>query len=258
MKTRCFVFAILATASAFGQQGGTIQGHVRLTTTTPPVNRAIPMGADPTCLTINAGKRVLQEVVLRALDGGLANGFVSLNGPFPSSAPPPTPTVIDQKGCTYHPRIQGARVGQTLLVKNSDQTLHNIHSLTKKANAFNTGQPLAGMVFKFQLKSEEVMLHLKCDVHPWMTGYIGVVTHPYYAVTDATGAFSISRVPAGKQTIKVWHERYGFLTQTVEVKNGATSTIDFTYTGTEKKPAVAEELLVPAGVTRIELVASER
>ena len=77
------------------------------------------------------------------------------------------------------------------------------------------------MVFKFELKAEEVMLHIKCDVHPWMVGYMGVVTHPYFAVTDATGAFTIANVPAGKQTVQVWHELYGPLTQTVDVKVGS-------------------------------------
>jgi len=252
----CVLAIVAIAAPGFAQQGGTISGHVKLTAV-PPANRKIPMGADPNCLTINAGKRVVQERVLRAADGGLANAFVSLKGSFPQAAVPAASAAIDQRACTYHPRIQGARVGQTLEVKNSDATLHNIHSMTTKNNTFNTGQPQAGMVFKTQLKSEEVMLHVKCDVHPWMTGYIGIVTHPYYAVSDASGAFTIKGVPAGKQTIQVWHEVYGPLTQTVDVKAGATSTIDFTFTGNEK-PTAAElnlqELNVPAGVTAVELV----
>lgn len=248
---------LLASTSLFAQ--GTVVGKVKLTGAAPP-NARIPMGADPNCLTINAGKRVLQESVLRAADGGLANVFVSVKGSFPN-APGGTAAVIDQRGCTYHPRIQGGRVGQTLSIKNSDATLHNIHSMSKKGNAFNTGQPQAGMVFKYQLKSEEVMLHVKCDVHPWMTGYIGVVNHPYYATTDATGSFTITGVPAGKQTIQVWHEKYGFLTQTVDVKAGASTTADFNYTGNEK-PAAADnriqELIVPADATAIELIAASR
>jgi hypothetical protein len=94
-----------------------------------------------------------------------------------------------------------------------------------------------------------------------MTGYIGVVNHPYYAVSDATGAFTITGVPAGKQTIQVWHEKYGFLTQTVDVKAGASTTADFNYTGTEK-PAAADnriqELILPADATAIELIAASR
>jgi hypothetical protein len=172
---------------------------------------------------------------------------------------PRAPT-IDQQGCTYHPRVQGARVGQTLEVKNSDATLHNIHSMSTRGNDFNVGQPLAGMVYRYQVKSEEVMLHVRCDVHSWMTGYIGVVNHPYYAISDATGAFTISGVPAGKQTIQAWHEAYGPLTVTVDVKASGTTTADFTYTGTERPTTdgafAVQEMVVPAGATAVELVAA--
>jgi plastocyanin len=251
----CALILSFTAPVSFGQ--GTIEGHVKLTGPAPR-NPAIPMGADPNCLTINAGRRVLMNQVIRAEDGGLANAFVRLNGSFPASAVPATPVTIDQRACVYNPHVQGARVGQQLVVKNDDSTLHNIHSLTKTNNAFNTAQPQAGMVYKYQLKSEEVMLHVKCDVHPWMSGYIGVSNHPYYAVSDGTGRFQIAGVPAGKYTIQVWHEVYGPLTQTVEVKPGATSTVDFSYTGNEKAVASAtlsiEEITVTEG-TSIELAA---
>ena len=260
--TGCALAATLAAGArktVVAQQGGTVEGHVKLTGTPPP-NALIKMSADPNCMQIDAGKRVVQETVLKAADGGLVNVFVNVEGSFSQSPPPSTSVVIDQRACTYHPRVQGARVGQTLEVKNSDQTLHNIHGMTTKNNAFNTGQPLAGMVFKVQLKSEEVMLWVKCDVHSWMTGYIGVVTHPYYAVSDGTGAFKIAGVPAGKRTVRVWHEQYGPLTQTVEVKPGAATTVDFTYTGNEKySPSSAtafpvQEIVVPAGAIAVQLV----
>jgi plastocyanin len=259
----CFVAAALATTppvtTSAQSGGGTIEGHVKLTGT-PPRNAPIAMGADPNCLKINAGKRVVQERVLKATDGGLGNVFVHVQGAFPQSSAPSASVVIDQQGCIYHPRIQGARVGQTLEVKNSDQTLHNVHSLTTKNNAFNRGQPQAGMVFKFPLKAEEVMLHIKCDVHPWMVGYIGVVTHPYFGVTDPTGAFTIANVPSGKQTVQVWHELYGPLTQTVDVKAGAATTADFSYTGNEKASATSafpvQALVIPREATAVQLVAA--
>jgi ribosomal protein L31 len=236
---------------------GTIEGHVKVTGPTK-ANARIPMGADPNCLQINTGKRVVQETIVRAGDGGLANVFGYVKGSFPSSAASTPNAFIDQRGCTYHPRVQGARTGQMLEVKNSDTTLHNIHSMTTKGNAFNTGQPTAGMVFRTTLKSEEVMLHVKCDVHPWMTGYIGVVSHPYYAVSDATGTFKIANVPAGKQTVTVWHEQFGPLTQTVDVKSGATAVVNFAYTGAEKPATAAalpmQEIVIPAGAIAVELL----
>jgi hypothetical protein len=235
------------------QSGGTIAGHVKLTGT-PPANAVIKMGADPNCLKINAGKRVVQQTVVRAEDGGLLNAFVNVKGSFPQVPPSPqAPAAIEQQGCVYHPRVQGVRVGQTIEIKNSDATLHNIHSMSVKGNDFNVGQPLAGMVYKYQVKTEEVMLHVKCDVHSWMTGYVAVLSHPYFAVSDAAGAFTIANVPAGKQTVQVWHEQYGALTQTVDVKAGATATVDFAYTGNEKPPSLSsgpsgfavQDLVVP-------------
>jgi Carboxypeptidase regulatory-like domain len=243
------------------QSSGTIEGHVKLTGTPPP-NAVIKMGADPNCLKINAGKRVVEQTVVRASDGGLMNVFVNVKGSFPQAGASPA-AVIDQQGCVYHPRVQGARVGQALEVKNSDATLHNIHSMSTKGNDFNVGQPLAGMVYKYQLKTEEVMLHVRCDVHNWMTGYIGIVSHPYFAVTDAAGAFTIANVPAGKQTVQVWHEQYGALTQTVDAKAGGTTTVEFAYTGNEKpSPSqtafAVQELVVPADAVAVQLMAPSR
>ena len=105
--------------------------------------------------------------------------------------------VLDQRGCIYTPRVLGARVGQTLQIKNSDEVLHNLHSLSPKANAFNVSQPKAGMTYEVKLKDEDAMLRLKCDIHGWMTAYVGVVNHPYFAVSGANGEFEIRDVPAG-------------------------------------------------------------
>jgi hypothetical protein len=111
--------------------------------------------------------------------------------------------------------------------------MHNIHGLSARGNGFNISEPKAGMVQQFKLKDEEI-LRLKCDVHSWMTAYIGIVNHPYFAVSNTGGTFEIDNVPAGTHTIKAWHERYGPLTETVRVRAGATTTADFAYTGNEK------------------------
>jgi hypothetical protein len=112
------------------------------------------------------------------------------------------------------------------------------------------------------LKSEEIMLHVKCNVHPWMSGYIGIAGNPYYALSDESGKFTIKNVPAGKQTIEVWHEVYGPLTQTVDVKAGGTVTVDFTYTGNEHPAASKlmpiQEITIPAAVTAVSFVPPSR
>ena len=127
------------------------------------------------------------------------NAFVKLDGSFPGSPVPAQPVLLDQKGCFYHPRVVGARVGQVLRIKNDDNLLHNVHSSSSHRNSFNFGQPVAGISADFKLTDEE-MLKVGCDVHRWMTAWIGVVDHPYFAVSGADGSFVISNVPAGKRT----------------------------------------------------------
>ena len=191
---------------------GTIKGHVRLTGKLPG-NPIIRMGMDPMCAKMNAGKQVIQENYVVSLDGSVGNVFVRLQGNFPQTPVPAQPVTIDQKGCLYTPRVVGMRVGQTLQLKNSDALLHNVHGYSGHDNSFNYGQPVAGAVNTFKPKNEEVMLHLQCDVHKWMNAYVGVVTNPYFAVTDKTGNFEIPNVPAGTYTIQAWQEKYGSCTQ---------------------------------------------
>jgi hypothetical protein len=224
-----------AAAAAPSVKRGGIKGHIRLNGTIPG-NPVIRMGMDPMCANLNAGKRMVQETVAASADASLANVFVKLQGSFPASPVPAESVTIDQRACMYVPRVVGARVGQMLQVRNSDELLHNVHAFSTGANGFNVGQPKAGVVQQIRLKDEEIMLRVKCDVHSWMTAFVGVVGHPYFATTGAAGTYAIDNVPAGTYTIQTWHERYGVLTQSVRVTDGATTTIDFAYTGQEKAP----------------------
>jgi len=180
---------------------------------------------------MNAENRPVQEVVSATADGSLANVFVSLQGTFPTTPLPAEPVTIDQRGCIYVPRVVGARVGQTVLVRNSDELYHNVHGTSARSNGFNFSQPKAGIVQELRLKEPEIMLKVTCDVHRWMTAFVGVVSHPYFATSGAGGSFTISNVPAGTYTIQAWHELFGVLTQSVRVTDGATSTLEFTYVG---------------------------
>ena len=209
-------------------KGGVITGHVRVKGPVPG-NAVIRMGMDPVCATLNAGKRPVQEVVTATSDGSLANVFVSLQGDFPSSPIPSEAVTIDQRACMYVPRVVGARVGQRIQIRNSDEVLHNVHGQSARDNGFNISQPKAGLVQELHLKTPEVMLRVTCDVHRWMTSFVGVVSHPYFAVSNPAGTFTIDNVPEGTYTVQAWHERFGTTTQTVRVAAGTTSTIDFTY-----------------------------
>lgn len=226
---------------------GTIVGHVRLTGPAPG-NTVIRMGGDPRCSRAAGDRRVTQDVVLKSADGGLANVLVNLQGSF-KTPPSSQPVAIDQRGCVYVPRVVGAQVGQTLQVTNSDATGHNVHSLSEKGNAFNVSQPKQGMVNRFQLTSDELVMRIRCDFHSWMISYVAIVPHSYFSVSGIDGAFTIQRVPAGRRTIQTWHEAYGRLTTTVDVKPGQTVTVDLAYTGKEMPAAAAmQDLALPAHV----------
>jgi plastocyanin len=228
-----FVALLLAAGQVYAApqaaNTGTIKGHIRLQGKLPG-NPVIRMGRDPKCAQANRGKLVVQETVMAALDGSLADVFVRLQGTFPATPVPTTPVVVDQVNCIYRPRVIGMRVGQTLQLKNSDNFLHNVHSLSKGADNFNVAQPVAGLVYSYKPKQEEVMLPIKCEVHSWMNLFVGVVNNPYFAVTPASGNYQIDRVPAGTYTIQAWQEHYGFVSKMVTVRPGAVTTVNFTYT----------------------------
>jgi plastocyanin len=242
----------LATAPATAQTAGTgtITGHIKLKGPAP-ANPTIRMGADPKCGQMNPGKRPVQNIVSVAPDGGLANAFVHVTGAVPGGGGTQQ-AVLDQKNCLYSPRVIGVRAGQAVSIRNDDNLMHNVHGLSTKGQEFNTSQPKAGMVYMATLKKEEVMVHVKCDIHSWMNAYIGVVPNSFYAVSDGSGVFTIPNVPAGKRTVSVWHERYGELMGTVDVKAGQKATLELSYPGTAKAAAShVRELVVPAEATAI-------
>jgi plastocyanin len=208
------------------------------------------MGADPKCGKMNAGKRPVQDIVHMGPNGTLVNAFVYVAGNLPGGKP--QPVVLDQKNCLYSPRVVGVRVGQSVSIRNDDDLMHNVHGLSDKGQEFNTSQPKAGMVYMATLKKEEIMVHVKCDVHAWMNAYIGVAPNAFYAVTDDNGAFTIANVPAGRRTVNVWHERYGMLTGTVDVKAGQMATLDLTFQpNAPAKKAAVRELVVPGEASEI-------
>ena len=200
---------------------------------TPPKPGVVRMDSDPNCVQ-PGGAAATDETVVVGDAGALQNVFVYVkdglgNLRFPVSA---TPIVMDQKGCHYVPHVLGAQVGQNLEIVNSDPTLHNVHGLPKANQEFNTGQPLPGMKHTHQFSTKEVMVPFKCDVHPWMRAYIGVVDHPYFAVTGADGAFNLKGLPPGTYTVEAWHETLGTQTQSVTVGERETKDITFSFKST--------------------------
>jgi plastocyanin len=255
-----FAFVLLLVLdAAVASAGGTIEGKT-VFTGKPRRNPLIQMGADPNCQRINEGKKVVQKMVDIQRDRSIDNVFVHVLGDLTAAGAPPEAVVVDQQGCIYHPRVSAGVTGQTLKITNSDPTLHNVHTQSKQGNGFNVGQPKAGMEYAHILKGEEVMLRLKCDVHPWMTGFIGVKKNPYFAVTRAGGGFTIADVPPGTYTVQAWQERLGTVEQEVTVVEGETVTVEFGFGppgSAANEPAFAlpvRELTVPY----VEAVATDR
>lgn len=207
----------------------TVKGVVKFTGK-PPRQRAVDTSAEPKCA--EHGKVVDESVVVNP-DGTLKNVFVWVKqGLEDWKFPTPTePAVLDQRGCTFHPRVQGVLAGQPLSIRNDDPFLHNVHVFAKKNRGFNMGQPKKGMEAVKKFTRPEVMMSVKCDVHGWMRSFIGVVAHPYFAVTGTTGAFELKNLPPGEYTVEAWHEEYGTKTATVTVADGESKDIEFQFEG---------------------------
>jgi len=211
---------------------GTIEGHVRLDGT-PPGNRVIRMAMDPRCAEITQGQMVIQAEVLADREGNLANVFAYLEGDLPSLPPSSEPVTIHQRGCIYEPRVAGVQIGQPFIVASRDDLVHNVHTSSRAGNEFNVGQPRAGSSDEFELTGSEVMMRIGCDIHRWMVAYVGVLDHPYFAVSSADGSFQIANIPPGTYTLHTWHEVYGEHTETVEVAPDPVTSVELAYTAEE-------------------------
>ncbi len=209
---------------------GTLNGTVTLDGAAPK-NEAIKMNADPVCLREAKGPQT-QETYMVGSDGkSLANVFVYVKDGLGNYVfdTPTEAAKIDQKECRYHPHVFGMRVGQPLEIVNSDPTLHNIHAMPKANQEFNNGQPIQGMKMTHTFTAKEVMVPFKCDVHGWMNAYVGVLDHPYYAVTTTDGKFTLKDLPPGTYTVEAWHEKLGTQTQSVTVGQKETKDVNFTF-----------------------------
>ena len=198
-----------------------------------PAREVIKMSSDPSCAT-GSGQKPLSDAVLVAADGALQNAFVYIKDgldPAYMFAAPSAPVVLDQKGCFFVPRVMGLRVGQPLEMANTDPTFHNIHALPKQNREFNHGLAPGIPPMRHTFTTPEVMVRFKCDVHGWMAAHIGVMAHPFFAVTAADGTFSFSGVPPGAYTVEAWHEVFGTQTTRVTVGAGESSPLSLSFGG---------------------------
>jgi len=207
---------------------GTITGKVSFDGA-PPAPRKIDMSQDANCASA-PGEKTVDDLVVT--DGKLSNVFVYIKGgpvdnhSFPT---PSEPVVLDQQGCRYHPRIFGLQVNQPIKVTNSDSTTHNVHPSPKVNQEWNQMQAQGAPAIEKTFGRPETLIPVKCNQHPWMKANIGVLAHPYFAVSAKGGSYSIKNVPPGSYTIVFWHETLGEQTQQVTIAAKESKTQDVTY-----------------------------
>lgn len=199
-----------------------ISGTVTLAGPIPPPRQILV----PNCHA-GADATVPDETVVAGSDGALRNVIVHLKD-GPNVATSSGPLVLDQVGCRYVPHVVTLRTGQTLRVRSSDPTLHNVHGLPDRNRPFNFGMTMAGETRDMTFTHPEIF-RIRCDVHPWMQAYAGVFDHPFHAVTGEDGTFRLEGVPAGTYTLVAWHEKYGQRQQTVTVGESGQINASFTF-----------------------------
>ena len=198
----------------------------------PPVLRPLAMDADPVCAKLHAGKPVPAEMLVLGSGSTMGNVIVYVSKGLPAGKTwpaPKTPVTLDQHGCLYVPHAMGIMVGQAYRILNSDGILHNIHTLPKVNASFNRAMPATLKETSTTFPKPEPIFQIKCDVHPWMSAYIGVFTHPFFSVTSADGKFTISGLDAGTYEITAWHERLGTQTASITVTGSDTKSQDFKF-----------------------------
>ena len=212
-----------------------ISGHVFFTGVAP-APRVYDVNLDNACGAGDDERRTTEEVVV-SRDGGLQNVFVYISKGIDGFAfdAPSAPVVLDQHGCRFAPHVLGIQAGQPLRIVNSDATLHNVHAQATVNEAFNLGMTVKMREVQRVFDAPEIMIPIRCNVHPWMGAYIGVGDHPFYSVSDSAGFFSLRNLPAGDFTIEAWHEKFGRQQQSLTIAEAETRILDFTFHAKEEQ-----------------------
>lgn len=208
---------------------GTISGSIHYLGSRPP-RRAVDLSGDPACAAAHGGK-IYDESLMVSPQGGLANAFVYIKSGLEGRTfePPSTPVTLDQHGCWFTPRVVGLETNQPLRISNSDPATHSIHPMPQVNREWNHSQGPGEPPIIRRFTRQEVMIPVKCNIHSWMRCFIGVVDHPYFAVSGADGTFVIPNVPPGTYVLVGWHEKLGTRQLAVTVPPSGRQQVDFQF-----------------------------
>jgi len=207
------------------KDGGSISGTVKFKGTAPAPKK-LDVGKDKEV----CDKSPKMDPTLIVKDGNLANAVVTITDIKSGKKMDAKKVTLDQAGCEYKPHVLAFQAGSTVEILNPDGILHNVHSYSKVNSPFNQAQPKFKKTLEVKIDKPEAV-EVKCDVHGWMHGWLVATPNPYFAVTDGSGSFKLTDVPAGSYTVEVWHEKLGKSTQKVTVKAKEEAKVNFEVAG---------------------------
>jgi plastocyanin len=199
--------------------GGTIEGKLLWV--------GKPQQPHRIAVTVNARTCGMSKEMydVRVEQGGVVGAVVWIDNITHGKAFDWPKAVLDQKNCMFVPSVLVMKPGQ-LEIDNSDKVTHNVHVIARYNRSFNQMMaPGAAPVDVTMMRPETIQV--RCDIHPWMEGYIVVAKNPYYTISGSGGSFTLTDVPAGTYHLDVWQDKIGTKSQSVTVQAGKTTTVDF-------------------------------
>jgi plastocyanin len=228
-----FCWAGLAARAAAAPADQTLPGEITGKVAfegTPPKATPIVMAKDPVCAASHDEPVYAEDGAVNS-NGTLPNVFIYVKeGAEKFSFPAPSaPVTLDQRGCVYRPHVLGVIAGQELRIVSSDPTTHNIHPMPKDNQEWNQSQPPGAAPLRRKFARPEIMIAVKCNQHPWMRAYIGVMRNPFYAVTGNDGTFTIKGLPPGDYTLEAWTATFGKQDLRITVRPQESTTVDIVF-----------------------------
>jgi hypothetical protein len=229
MKRKALGIALAAILAVFAHvdvHAGSVAGEVKFTDA-PPQLKPIKVSKDQDY----CGETLPNDMYLMEPNGGLKNVVVFIeSAPAGKTADPLKENFLYNDGCRYAPRVVAMQRGEKLKIKSNDPKLHVPHAYLGDRTVFNLSLPFKNTTIETTSRIRQAgILRVVCDTHAWMLGFIHVFDHPYYAVTNEQGTFSIPDLTAGNYVLTAWHEDGGVKSQEITVPESGEARVTFEF-----------------------------